>query len=523
MDKEKKKIMATSYEKKRQKKMIMLSAVLGVLLIAMLGFLIITKLSEEEQQTSAEEYIYVTNLKAAEVVGIEYSYVVGEEDEKETISNAFEFRDTKWYYTEDDKFPVAQSTVATNLVEPILKLRAGRKIENPENVEQYGISKDVFNVIITLSDGTKMELTAGEYNETMGGFYMKKSGDNAVYLIGGEVDETFYECYREDVYEYAVMDTMPGVTSDVLEFISINNGLARIEFVYKEDGVDYDFINSSYWYFQAPFSRLMGTVDDKIEDALDIVTSVAFYKLADYDATEEELEKYGITGTDKYYSMSYYVKVTDEDGKESKQLCNYKLEIGDLDKSGDFYYVRPVTTIGEIVEKSNLVSCIPKVTIEELLGLDALDYVYRIASYIPLNNVLGGHMDITVNDKTYKLEMFEESKPVEEIGGTQKYNSFELNDKLLSKEEGEYITKFYSAYMTSFFRQIIYDDSLIKEIDPVYTIKYTLVDQQFESQLVQYTVYDDVFYQVTVDGCTDVLVSREDIDAAFANLNELLK
>ncbi len=78
--------------------------------------------------------------------------------------------------------------------------------------------------------------------------------------------------------------------------------------------------------------------------------------------------------------------------------------------------------------------------------------------------------------------------------------------------------------MQSFIQQIIYDDSLIKEIDPVYTIEYDLENVEgIDKMVVQYTLYDDNYYQVTVDGSTDVLVSRQDIDKAFAEFDKLVK
>jgi len=70
--------------------------------------------------------------------------------------------------------------------------------------------------------------------------------------------------------------------------------------------------------------------------------------------------------------------------------------------------------------------------------------------------------------------------------------------------------------MMSFVKQFFYDDSKKKEVNPTYTVEYNLVNQSIEKQVVQYTQYDENFYQVTVDGYTDVMVSKQDIDDAFA-------
>ncbi len=510
--------MATSYEKKRKKNMIMMGAALVVLAVGLVAFIAITKSEEEEQTTDAPTYELI-DFKASDIVGVSYSYVLGDE-EKENVNVAFEFREDKWFYAEDEKLPVSQGTISKNVIDSIIDFRAGRKIENPKDISQYGIDKDIFNMVIDLKDGSKVEFTAGIYNDTMGGFYLQKSGDSAIYLLGGEIDATLYDLFRPDVYEYATMDVMPNVTADTLQFVGIHNGKANVELTYKPDGVDYDLINSSYWFFQAPFSRLMGTVDDKIEKCIEIITAVNYYKLADYEATDEELEAYGITGTDKYYSMSYYVESEGEDGKTKKELYTYKMEIGKLDKSGKYYYVRPILSNDTLSDVSRKVSCVQKTVIEDLLGIDALDYVYRMASYIPLDNVVNGYMDITTPDGSYKVDVAEDKRTLED-GAEQEYKIYTVNGTQLSEKESTPVTSFYSKYMTAFFKQIIYDEEMIKEINPVYTVEYKLKDQPFETQKVEYTVYDNNFYQVTVDGYTDVLVSRIEIDTAFAELKAL--
>ncbi len=521
MDKEKKKIMATSYEKKQKKKMIMMASVLGVLVIAFAAFMIATGMNKSEEEEMGEESYTLVDVGKSDIVGVTYSYILGEEEEeKENVNVSFKHKDDKWYFADDDKLPISQQTFTSNVVNSIVTMAAGRKIEKPKDINQYGIDKDIFNMVIELKDGSNIELTAGKYNETMGGFYIQKSGDSAIYLMGGDVSETMYDLFRPDVYEYATMDVMPTVTIDILQFIGIYNGKAEVELTYKPDGVEYDLINSSHWYFQAPFSRLMGTVDDKIESCVEIITAIKYYKLADYDATDEELVKYGIEGTDKFYSMSYYMDIKGDNGETTKELYTFKLEIGGLDKSGQYYYVRPVLTNGTYTDVSRKVSCVEKGLIDELIGIDALDYVYRMASYVPFDNMVGGYMEITTPDGNYKVDVAEKVEQLED-GQTKDYKIFTVNGKELASDKAAFVTSFYSKYMTSLFKQIIYDDTLIKEVKPVYTIEYTLVDQPFEKQIVQYTEYDKVFYQVTVDGYTDVLVTREEIDAAFAELANL--
>ena len=522
--------MTTSYEKKKKRNLIMLLSVLVVLLVAAI---VVPKLlnKKEEENNTEDELMYLTNINKADITAIHYSYVQKAENDEGKDKNVdikFVFKDSRWYLDGDDDFPVSQGNVSQNLVEGITKFQVGKKIENPGDLSKYGLDENIFKIDVGLKDGSVVTITAGQYNEVMNGYYVSVSGDDAVYMVGGTREDTIYDLFRSNVYEYAVMDTLPSVSSDTLQFISIVNGIGKVELTYKADGVDYDLVNSSYWFFQAPFSRLMPTVDDKIDDAISIITGMSYSLLADYNATDEELKKYGITDSQTYYSISYYEdkkddSATSSDGETEKILKTYKMIIGSLNEAGDSYYVRPVTSDGVTTEESRKISLVDKDTIENLLGIDPIDYMYRYATYVSFNDLLGGgYMQITTPNSTGKVTIEEYSEKLND-GGEQKYKKYFLDDKELSEDDGKAISNFYNKYMTSFVKQIFYEDTKKVEVNPTYTIEYHLVGKSIEKQVVQYTKYDDNFYQVTVDGYTDVMVSKQDIDDAFAILASLVK
>lgn len=524
MDKEKNEMM-TSYEKKKRRNLIMLVAVLVVLIAVVFVYPLLKNNKKAEEGSATEEY-NLLDINKGDIVNIHYSYLLTDEDEAtddKKVDIGFVFKDKKWFLEGDDNFPVSQSTVNSNLVNGIVDMKVGRKIENPGELDQYGISEDIFKLDITLKDNSVITVTAGKYNEVMTGYYIKTSEDDAVYMAGGKIEEYLYDLYREDPYEYATLDTIPKYSADTLQFISIKNGIGNVELTYKADGVDYDFVNSSYWYFQAPFSRLMPTVDDKIEDCVNIVKGVAYFMLADYEATDEELKEYGITDSDASYSISYYEEIENADGDTVKQLNVFKLEIGKLNTEKECYYVRPILTEGDEITVSRKVSYVDKETIDKLFGIDPLDYMYRYANYISFDNLLnGGYMEITKDDKTYKVEVREY---IEIVNGNQeqKRKEYKIDGVVLDGDQKNNFTEFYSEFMKSFVKQIFYDPSMKKEVNPTYTVKYHLVDQPIEEQIVQYTEYDKDFYQVTVDGYTDVLISKEDLDIAFETFDKVFQ
>ena len=85
-------------------------------------------LEEEAEQEETEETVF-------EIDAGDISQVVVNSGEN---SYTFTHEDDQWKYPEDEKFPLSESVIL-NKMSDLTSITASRIIENPENLEEYGL------------------------------------------------------------------------------------------------------------------------------------------------------------------------------------------------------------------------------------------------------------------------------------------------------------------------------------------------------------------------------------------------
>ena len=174
-----------------RKKQYIILIILLIIIVALIFVLRMVSSNKEAEEEAEEEAatVYVTDFDAEDVISFSYWYSYEE--------FTFELNDDdEWYYKEDDETIWDQDTIGS-MVDTLATITADYTIESPEDESEYGF--DTFYQIITVefSDGTEIEMQFGMLNEVVGGYYMKLTDEDTVYLVS----EDIYTTFQVDVYD----------------------------------------------------------------------------------------------------------------------------------------------------------------------------------------------------------------------------------------------------------------------------------------------------------------------------------
>jgi len=480
---------------RRKKKNLIFMGIAAVVLIAAL--LLLNSLKDKDNEVVAKESSFnITNLKAGELSYVSYKY-----KGKETLN--YEFTNSKWVNPDDDNFPLSSNAFGSQFVNVFVTLKTDKVVENPDkDLSKYGMDDPYLILEVTsVKDDSKKTYTIGDYNPSIGKYYMQISGDDNLYMIS---DDLLFIC-REDMYDYASVDSFPGYSLNTLDYLEFANKGVKQKLEYHKDGAEEDFIGYTKWFFAEPFSRIRPCEDSRMETFVtDVVSLFGYTKTSNYNASDEELEEYGLKNSETYYTIHY----TEENADGTKTSCSTRVVIGKATSDGNSYYTREIKTKGLAVESSRVVRLVDKFFNESVTGLDPLKYIYLNVFYVKLDDILNTSMVVTTKDKEYKIEY---------KGEAQYY----INDKKIEESPFE---DFYYHLIKVSPERILYDKSLVKDGEVVYKITANRnKDDYFKTTTIEYVKYDSTYYLARLNGVADTLVNMKDIDAVMTELQGLDK
>ena len=148
----------------KQKKQLI--GLLAVLIVAVIAFVVISKLPDGEESEDKETYA-VTALDADAVTKLVYT------NESGTVS--LTKNGSEWICEEDKSVDIDEDTV-NNMVSKVASLTSENKLENVTDVSQYGLDDPTLKILI--SDGSdSYTLFVGDYNETTYTYYLCLESD----------------------------------------------------------------------------------------------------------------------------------------------------------------------------------------------------------------------------------------------------------------------------------------------------------------------------------------------------------
>lgn len=501
--------------KAKKKRTMIGMLVLLVLLVIALVVLQLRNQETEEVKTGTTAQI-LTEFKAAEINHVTYQY-----RDAEALNYVY-VKDT-WYNEDDKEFPLSSSAFANNFVTAFAGLTTRDEVKDPDGDEVYGLANPYLTLTVDSVSGKQETFYLGDYNTMLQSYYMKKAGSDQVYLVE---EDMLYIC-RQDMYDYAQLESFPGYTKKNLQSISMINDGNVTELFYFEDGYETDQIGNCVWFFGAPFEFYRSAETNKVNDFEEETLSLMqFSKLVNYKPTAEDIESYGLNQSTRQYVIRDTVTTDNASVKRTQTV-----EFGAFSEKDEGYYARVTVVLGNTKSVSDNIYLVDKASVDSLLGIDPLSYVYKYTMYVKLSDVADANSGILFETPEMSYELKNQTTFTED--GKEDVNIYYLNDKLV--EETDFESFYFDLLANCGMEQLLYDKSkLVTDVEPTYKITYRcnktdengdpVISSYYGNEIVvTYTKYDANYYQVSINGKTDTLVNKRVMDETMAQLAEMMK
>ncbi len=124
----------------------------------------------------------------------------------------------EWTLESDDTFPVDASSLLS-ILSGLTPLKAHRTLTGISDISEYGLDEPQNTVTLTDSDENTTVITFGDANSgTSDNYLMLDEDGSTVYTV----DSTFLDNLSQDLYDYALSEDLPSLTSDTITGILVS-------------------------------------------------------------------------------------------------------------------------------------------------------------------------------------------------------------------------------------------------------------------------------------------------------------
>lgn len=494
--------------------------IIGLVVIAILICALIfckekNDLSLAEQSQDVELYQMVsmegesiTDMKVSDIAKVSYTL-----KDKETV--VIEKVGEDWVINGDKDFPFSQDSFKNQFLQRYIDGQMYATIDDYDNLSDYGMDEPSATLEVVDTKGNKRTYLIGAYNSVISSYYIYHKEEDKLYA---GTQDFLYIC-RDDIYDFAEIDTFPSFSTTSLDYMIMNNGEKKVEFLYLPKGHESDPLGNSTWFINSPFSYYRACESSVVIDNFDeVFTGVGFSQKVDYYATDEELEAYGLKNSDKYYEIVY--KFQDDEDKDQYEIVSVKVLFGNYDEEADAYYARVILTQGmEIdVERARSINFISRTYADKILNIDPVDYIYPFMLYVPMKDFAGGGMTV-IDDGGIEYKFEYEAEYKTETSTIPLTESMKFDGQDIDVDA---FKEFYYKVVKIYVNRVIYEKDKIVDCEPTYVFKYDRVDDDyFGDAVMEFREYDATYYQVSINGVVDSLAVRRDVDSAVEVLKEL--
>ena len=282
----------------KNRKKALIIAIICLAAAAVLYLLAVKLNQKEENEDSSDDSLVISSVDSDKITAISY--------EKDGKSLSFIKEDGTWYDAEDKSFPVDQDSLTT-MTNALGAVSATRKLEDPEDLSEYGLDSPVLTVRYTSSDNKEAEFSVGDTNDAASGAYLKISGDDAVYLVASD----FADSFNSDIYQLADMESFPTITSDSITDINVESDSHTLEIKNDNDGGRTILENGE---------EQENCAESAVTQFINTVTGITFKSHVAYNC--KDLSKYGLDKPIADISVDYTTTETvssgDSDSSESE-------------------------------------------------------------------------------------------------------------------------------------------------------------------------------------------------------------
>ncbi len=504
---------------KAKRQMLTLIVLVVVLVVAIFGYKLISKYktdttSDTSSTTSEtdEDTIKLYALKSSKVNKISFKT----DKLKMTLVKS---SDT-WKNADVSDFPVNQSN-ALAMVNTAIEIDATKLVTSKcEDLSEYGLDKPDLTFTIETSTGKSEKVYVGDESIAAGGRYAYIDGsDSKVYVISSDVFSSFDYTLKQMIS----MESVPSITTDyITKFYVASKKGDDFEADYDED-----YASSDNWAVTQPYKYPTGADKTKLDTLFSGLSSVQYSECETYKATAADLKKYGLNDPDYILSVGYYNLETSTESSAAptatpvvkKTVKKYTLEIGKLDSSGEYYYVKPTGS-----------TYIYKMAVSALSSYVSIDPISYTASayYSPSSGDLKS-IDLTYDSKSYSFDVSKTKKEGTDVtlspyatatpeptgdSGSQTYDfTFKSGTTTINSKK---FLKAYDAFGDLSITAMIDEDAKVTGNKAIASI--TFHEDKQDVTLKFYPYDGNNFYRVEVNGKMQFLSDISAVDQALSNL-----
>ena len=297
----------------KKKRGLTAAIIILILLLAVYFILKNSNLGEEEQSTVETKTVF-------QVDADDISELTVEQGENQYT---FQKEEDTWIYTGEDGFPLDTDELE-NKAAAITSVTATTIIENPENLEDYGLDSPSVKISVKTVDGETETLEVGNENTAVSGCYITVNGDNSnVYLVDSLVKTSM----EFDISDLAQMEEIPSITGSTVKHVNIQgpNGTKQL----GEDGN-----SETGWSFTETDGSVSAAGSSLVQDYMGKFTSLSWSSFV--SANAEDLSQYGLENPTKVtidYEVTETIESSDDEEAETGSAAGNNSE--DMEEIGE--------------------------------------------------------------------------------------------------------------------------------------------------------------------------------------------
>ena len=235
----------------------------------------------------------------------------------------FQKEEDTWIYTGEDGFPLDTDELE-NKAAAITSVTATTIIENPENLEDYGLDSPSVKISVKTVDGETETLEVGNENTAVSGCYVTVNGDDSnVYLVDSLVKTSM----EFDISDLAQMEEIPSITGSTVKHVNIQgpNGTKQL----GEDGN-----SETGWSFTETDGSVIAAGSSLVQDYMGQFTSLSWSSFV--SANAEDLSQFGLENPTKVtidYEVTETIESSDDEEAEIGSAAENDSE--DMEETGE--------------------------------------------------------------------------------------------------------------------------------------------------------------------------------------------
>lgn len=482
--------------KKKTVKMVLALASLTILCGTYVGVsAYVSKQEEAESSKEEEKQVSVTEASADEIETVKFLI------DKQEIT--FRKKDDLWVKSDDEAFPVSQDTL-NNAAGMLGDLKAERVLKDVDDLSEYGLDSPVNTIVFKTKDGEETTIKVGAENESVSQHYVKKNEDDkTVYLVANASLIPF----MNSLYDYAEAGTFPEISSENIKAIQVE-GETSYSLSADENGV---------WYVSDGENR------EKADSAKATSTASSFSTLeyasfVNYNASEEEMESYGLNKPYANIILDYEEKVSKKEtdnlqveeteseeaenteekkgetrGKKKGEETEEKKEEPEMEDKSLVIHVGSEAEEGAryvSVDDSKEVYTMSGETLSTFLDKDDSDFWDMNVCYVSINDIES--IEITYRGETNTINVSRETSK-DEDGNETETLSYEMDGKELDSIK---MNTFYNKASNMTAQKRVSDDTTLNS-EP--EMKIVLRKTDGTEAEISYHSYDSNFYGVKAE------------------------